>query len=97
LIFRAVWLVIISQVALGIIMSNEKTIANAADVAVAATVGAVWLAWLPSAAAILTIIYTAWRLIASLDYRRQRQQFPFAKFGSPGIEAKHPPKDGEET
>jgi len=75
-------------------MENDK-IGNVTDAAAAITVAAVWMAWLPVAAAVITIVYTLWRLISSLDYRRQRKQFPFAPFGSQGIDAKHPHKDGE--
>lgn len=77
-------------------MSGDKPLANALDGAAALTVVGIWLQWVPVVAGVVTIIYTIWRLISSLDYRRQRKQFPFAPFGSQGIDAKHPHKDGEQ-
>jgi len=78
-------------------MSTQKLVANIADTAAAVTVAGIWMQWVPVFAGIVTIIYTLWRLISSLDYRRQRKQFPFAPFGSQGIEAKHPNQDGEKS
>ena len=45
---------------------------------------AVFLQWMPAAVGVVTILYTIFRVAESLDARKQKGQWPFAPFGTPG-------------
>ena len=60
-----------------------------ADGAAVATGLAVFFQWLPAVAGILSILYTVWRLIESLEHRAREKLWPFGKFG----EKKPPTQD----
>ena len=49
---------------------------------------AVFLQWMPAAVDLVTILYTIFRIVESLDQRKQKGQWPFAPFGTPGHDGK---------
>jgi len=65
-------------------MTTEDRIREAADGVAVVSGLAVFLQWIPALVGIVTIVYTIWRIIESLDHRKQKGQWPFAPFGSPG-------------
>jgi hypothetical protein len=64
-------------------MTTSDRYKDIADGAAILSGAAVFLQWIPAAVGIVTIIYTIWRIIESLDHRKRAGMFPFAAFGHP--------------
>lgn len=62
---------------------TDHPLRDLGDSAAIATGLAVFFQWLPAVAGLLSIIYTVWRLVESLDNRKRHKLFPFGPFGSP--------------
>jgi hypothetical protein len=58
------------------------------DSAAIATGLAVFFQWLPAVAGLLSILYTVWRLVESLDNRKRQKLFPYGPFGGSPEEPK---------
>lgn len=63
---------------------TQDQIKDTADTAAVLSGIAVWMQYIPAIVGIVTICYTVWRFLVSLDYRKRNKQWPFSPFGSEG-------------
>lgn len=67
---------------------TDHPLRDLGDSAAIATGLAVFFQWLPAVAGLLSIIYTVWRLVESLDNRKRQKLFPYGPFGGSPEEPK---------
>lgn len=65
-------------------MTLDDKMKDVGDAAAVVSGFAVFFQWIPALVGIVTIIYTVFRIVEALDHRKQKGQWPFAPFGSPG-------------
>ena len=71
-------------------MTLDEKMKDVGDAAAVVSGLAVFLQFIPAVVGIVTIIYTIWRIVESLDHRKRDGQWPFAPFGSAGHHSKKP-------
>lgn len=71
-------------------MTLDDKMRDVGDAAAVVSGFAVFLQFIPAVVGIVTIIYTVFRIVESLDHRKRDGMWPFAPFGSAGHSHKKP-------